>query len=91
MSVVFNENTDMTGTYYTATVNSPSGGSYEVDPWSPLECRVVNQNKSGANGFGIAFVSGKNHRVLTVGRCGDAEKLLRLIKWKLNSHSFWSQ
>lgn len=91
MSVVFNEHAEVDGTYYTATVTSPRGGSYTVDPWTPLECRVVNQNKLGRNGFGVAFISQKNRRVLMVGSLGETGKFLEEIKSKLNSHSFWSQ
>jgi len=91
MSVIFNKHTDENGIFYTATVNSPSGSFYNVDPWTHMEVRVVNQYKRGKNGFGLAFTSKKNQKVLTVGTRGETEHFLREIKSKLNSQSFWSQ
>ena len=91
MSVVFNQHTDENGMFYTATVTSPLGGSYNVDPWNSMEAKVVNQYKRGRDGFGIAFISKKSQRVLTVGTLGETEKFLREIKTKLNSQSFWAQ
>ena len=90
MPVTFQQKDDEFGSYWIARVESPNGGIFNVDPFTPLECSVSHQSKGGKNGFGVRFSIKNTHKVLHVGTCGEAEDLLREIKSNLTPR-FWKQ
>uniref|UniRef100_A0A6C0JIN8 Uncharacterized protein n=1 Tax=viral metagenome TaxID=1070528 RepID=A0A6C0JIN8_9ZZZZ len=80
MSVEFLSRRDESGSYYIARVHSPGGQYIDVNPFSPLECKISHQTKGKSHGFGVGFESGKNHRVLQIGSLGETTRFLQDIK-----------
>lgn len=91
MPVTFHQKRDEFGNYWVARVESPYGGVFNVDPFTPLECSISHQSKGGKRGFGVKFITGKNCRVLQVGTVGEATEFLREIKTELSPRWFWKQ
>jgi hypothetical protein len=91
MAVTFHQKRDDFGNYWAARIESPYGGVFNVDPFTPLECAISHQSKGGKNGFGLKLTTGKNSRVLQIGTIGAAEEFLREVKNTLSPRWFWKQ
>ena len=90
MPITFHQNDDDLGSYWTARIDSPYGGVFTIDPYTPVECSVSHQKKGGKYGFGVKFSIKNTHKVLHIGTAGEAEDFLREIKSRLTP-SFWKQ
>lgn len=83
---------DELGEHCIARVHSPGGQYIDVNPFSPLECKISHQTKGKSHGFGVGFESGKNHRVLQIGSLGETTKFLQDIKREFrNAPDFFNQ
>ena len=87
MSVSFKEYTDG---LIIATIVSPSGALYEVDPYAPLEAKVSARSRGGPKCYNVTLSSGKRQTIMAGLSRGEATEFLHEIKTRLNSQ-FWSQ
>jgi hypothetical protein len=87
MSVSFNEYNDG---LITATIVSPTGASYEVDPYAPLDAKISARSRGGPKCYNITLSSGKRQTTMAGLSLGEATEFLHEIKTRLNS-KFWSQ
>jgi hypothetical protein len=87
MSVSFNEYSDG---LITATIVSPTGASYEVDPYAPLDAKVGARSRGGSKCYNVTLSSGKRQTIMAGLSRGEASEFLNEIKTRLNSR-FWSQ
>jgi hypothetical protein len=86
MTFEFLARSDDHGLYQIARIHSPAGQYIDVTPFSALECSVSHQSKGKAHGFGVAFRSGKNYRVLQIGSIGETTKFLQEIKLRFRKN-----
>jgi len=91
MPVKFLKQHDKFGEFWTARVEGPYGGYYDVNPYEPLDCAVEHQAKRGKYGFKVRFSSGKNTKFIQARTLGEAGDFLREIKRELDNTWFWNQ
>ena len=92
MTVEFLKRANDFGLYDIARIHGPTGKHVDVSPFSPLECKISHQTKGKYHGFGVAFISGKNHRVIQIGSLGETIKFMNDLKAGINSYKgFFAQ
>jgi|APCry1669189034_1035192.scaffolds.fasta_scaffold284883_1 hypothetical protein len=91
MPVKFLRQHDQYGDFWTARVEGPYGGVYDVNPYVQLECAIEHQAKRGKYGFKVRFTSGKNSKFIQTRTLGESYDFIREIRNELDHNWFWKQ
>jgi hypothetical protein len=91
MPVKFLKQHDTYGNFWTARIEGPYGGFYDVNPYVQLECAIEHQKKCGKYGFKVRFTSGKNSKFIQTRTLGESYDFIREIRNELDHTWFWKQ